>query len=74
MCVLTISFNPVEKKALELIKKGKRNKEIANELSISISTLNKILYALRNKTGCSGKPELVAFTYEQKIFQTINQE
>ena len=48
-----------EKELMALLAKGLQNKEIANRLSISVSTVNNHLYKVFRKLACSNRTEAV---------------
>jgi DNA-binding CsgD family transcriptional regulator len=51
-----------EKKVIELISKGKKNQEIADELYIDISTIKTHINSIYKKTGAKNRKQLVLLT------------
>ena len=58
-----------EKEVLELILKAKRRKIMANELSISINTLDKHIHHLHIKTSTHSNSELILWAIEEKAME-----
>ena len=63
---LSVSLTPREKEVLNLICKGHSNKEIAKELSISLSTVKNTLRGLYRKLNVSTRSSLQALFIEGK--------
>ena len=63
---LSVSLTPREKEVLNLICKGRSNKEIAKELSISLSTVKNTLRGLYRKLNVSTRSSLQALFIEGK--------
>jgi two-component system response regulator NreC len=58
-------LSPREREILRMVAKGKRNKEIAEELSLSVRTVERHRSSIMNKIGLQNRAELVAFAVRQ---------
>ena len=56
-----------EKRLLRLIAEGRRNKEIASELRLSVKSVELHRSRLMKKTGCTSAAELVRYAIREKI-------
>jgi len=61
------ALSPREVEVLHLVAAGKRNREIAQELNISDSTVAKHLTAIFDKTGCENRAAATAFAFQHGL-------
>ncbi len=64
------SITPRELEIVELILKGRSNKQIANQLCIAHHTVKNHLYRLYQKLDVNNRFELVTFFLNNKQFRT----
>lgn len=57
-----------EREILRLIAKGRTNKQIAEELSLSVRTVERHRSSIMNKIGLQNRAELVAYAVRQGLF------
>ena len=60
-------FNQREREILNLIAEGYKRKEIADDLNISVKTVEKYLYNLRRKTNLHNTSSLLDYAFEKRI-------
>ena len=58
-------LSPREREVLRLIAKGRTNKEIAEQLSLSVRTVERHRSSIMNKIGLQNRAELVAYAVRQ---------
>ncbi len=58
-------LSPREREILRLIAKGRTNKEIAEQLSLSVRTVERHRSSIMNKIGLQNRAELVAYAVRQ---------
>ncbi len=63
------ALSPRERQVLKLAAQGKRNREIADVLSLSIKTVEKHRATMMRKLGLSNASELVAYALETGLIQ-----
>ena len=56
-----------EREILNLIAEGYRSTEIADDLNISVRTVEKYLYNLRRKTNLRNTSSLLEYAFEKKV-------
>ena len=61
------ALSPREVEVLHLVATGKRNREIAQALNISTSTVAKHLTAIFDKTGCENRAAATAFAFRHGL-------
>lgn len=57
-----------EREILQLIAKGRANKQIAEQLSLSVRTVERHRSSIMNKIGLHNRAELVAYAVRQGLF------
>lgn len=70
---LTLLLTPAELRILRLIAKGKTNKEIANELFVSVRTVENHRFNISSKMKIKGNHALLKFAIENKDI-LVNEE
>jgi two-component system, NarL family, response regulator NreC len=60
-------LSPREKQLLRLVAQGRRNKEIAEQLSVSIKSVEAYRSRLMKKLGCSNSAELVRYAIREGL-------
>lgn len=63
------TITPKENKIIELISLGYTDKEIANLLNTSYSSVRNIFNTLLIKTGTVNRPHLVSWAYRENIMK-----
>ena len=56
-----------EREILNLIAEGYKSREIADDLNISVKTVEKYLYNLRRKTNLNNTSSLLDYAFEKKV-------
>jgi len=56
-----------EREILNLIAEGYKSREIADDLNISVRTVEKYLYNLRRKTNLRNTSSLLEYAFEKKV-------
>jgi DNA-binding NarL/FixJ family response regulator len=60
-------FTQREREILNLVAEGYKSKEIADDLNISVKTVEKYLYNLRKKTNLHDTSSLLDYAFEKKV-------
>ena len=60
-------FTEREREILNLIAEGYKSTEIADDLNISVRTVEKYLYNLRKKTNLHDTSSLLEYAFEKKV-------
>jgi DNA-binding NarL/FixJ family response regulator len=60
-------FTEREREILNLIAEGYKRKEIADDLNISVKTVEKYLYHLRRKTNLHSTSSLLDYAFEKRV-------
>lgn len=60
-------FTQREREILNLVAEGYRSSEIADDLNISLRTVEKYLYNLRKKTNLHDTSSLLNYAFEKKV-------
>jgi len=60
-------LSPREREVVQLIARGRTNKEIAKRLSISVRTVERHRSSIMNKLGLQNRAELVAYAVQQGL-------
>jgi DNA-binding NarL/FixJ family response regulator len=60
-------FTQREREILNLIAEGYKSKEIADDLNISVKTVEKYLYNLRKKTNLHNTSSLLDYAFEKRV-------
>ena len=60
-------FTEREREILNLIAEGYKSREIANDLNISVKTVEKYLYNLRKKTNLRSTSSLLDYAFEKGV-------
>ena len=60
-------FTEREREILNLIAEGYKSREIADDLNISVRTVEKYLYNLRRKTNLHNTSSLLDYAFEKKV-------
>lgn len=67
MTIIESNLKPRELKILALLAEGKLNKEIGNELGISIDTVKKDIQQLKKKYGAANRTQLATIATEMQL-------
>jgi DNA-binding NarL/FixJ family response regulator len=60
-------FTQREREILNLIAEGYQSREIADDLNLSVRTVEKYLYNLRKKTNLQDTSSLLDYAFEKKV-------
>jgi len=60
-------FTQREREILNLVAEGYKSEEIADDLNISVKTVEKYLYNLRKKTNLHDTSSLLDYAFEKKV-------
>jgi DNA-binding NarL/FixJ family response regulator len=60
-------FTEREREILNLIAEGYKSREIADDLNISVRTVEKYLYNLRRKTNLHSTSSLLDYAFEKRV-------
>lgn len=60
-------FTQREREILNLIAEGYKSREIADDLNISVKTVEKYLYNLRRKTNLHNTSSLLNYAFEKRV-------
>ena len=60
-------FTQREREILNLVAEGYKSGEIADDLNISVKTVEKYLYNLRKKTNLQDTSSLLDYAFEKKV-------
>jgi DNA-binding NarL/FixJ family response regulator len=63
-----VDLTPTEQRVIQLVAKGKSNREIASELSVSQRTVESHVSNMLGKTGLHNRTELARWAIEQRRF------
>jgi DNA-binding NarL/FixJ family response regulator len=64
-----IKLTERELSVIKLISEGKKNKEIAKELYLSVHTIKAILEKIYNKTGIHNRVLLALYAYQESFIK-----
>jgi DNA-binding NarL/FixJ family response regulator len=60
-------FTQREREILNLVAEGYKSREIADDLNISVKTVEKYLYNLRRKTNLHNTSSLLDYAFEKRV-------
>ena len=60
-------FTQREREILNLVAEGYKSREIADDLNISVKTVEKYLYHLRRKTNLHNTSSLLDYAFEKRV-------
>jgi DNA-binding NarL/FixJ family response regulator len=69
---LSVSLTPRETEVLSLLASGRSGKEIAAELSVSLSTVQRHIANIYAKIGVRGRVEAAAYAIERRLVRPRN--
>jgi two-component system response regulator NreC len=67
------TLSPRERSVLRLICQGRTNKQIAEELSLSVRTVERYRSSIMHKAGLQNRAELVAYAVRQGLLSSSNE-